>query len=175
MDIKFYFENTELTQQQIADTLGISVKRVFTYIKRNYSKAERGARKSITYRNSKSGELNPSYGKLGVDSRRFKGVCSDSKGYLLIIKPTWYTGRKRSKHIFYHHAVLCEAMGITQIPAGYCVHHCDFNPHNNDFNNLVLLTVGEHTALHAALAGATTISKESTLKWVEARRAARRS
>ena len=72
---------------------------------------------------------------------------------------------------FLHHLVMCEHLGITEIPRGYCVHHCDFNPHNNDIGNLVLLTVGEHSALHQALAGATTISKESTAKWLEAHRA----
>jgi hypothetical protein len=34
------------------------------------------------------------------------------------------------------------------IPKGYCIHHADFNPLNNDISNLVLLTNGEHTALH---------------------------
>ena len=83
------------------------------------------------------------------------------------IEPDWYTGRKGSKHVFSHHVVVCEALGLTAIPKGWVVHHCDENPYNNDFSNLVLLTVADHARLHAALKGSTTISKESTLKWVE--------
>lgn len=171
MDIDYLFQNTELTQQQIADKLGIHWKKVFNYIKNTYSSADRRARKAKCYRNSKLGAKNPSFGLRGEDSRKYVGLVSDSKGYLMLIKPNWYTGRVGSKHVFHHHIVMCEAMGITTIPAGHCVHHCDFNPHNNHIDNLVLLTLGEHTSLHAALAGATTISKESTTKWLEAHRA----
>ena len=32
-----------------------------------------------------------------------KGIVADGKGYLMILKPSWYTGRKGCKHIFYHH------------------------------------------------------------------------
>ena len=171
MDIKELYENTDLTQVSIAAALGIPWKRVYNYIKTNYSTAYRKQRKSRTYRASKLGDLNPSWGLLGEASRKYVGLVSDAKGYLMIIKPTWYTGRVGSKHVFVHHVVVCEALGITQIEKGWCVHHCDFNPHNNEFSNLVLLRTGEHRSLHAALAGVTTISKESTLKWVEAHRA----
>ena len=171
MDIKELYENTELTQAQIAAQLGIPWKRVFNYIKDHYSTAYRKQRKSKTYRNSRIGELNPSYGLRGENSRKYIGEVGDAKGYLMILKPHWYTGRAGSKHVFVHHVVVCEALGMTQIEKGWCVHHCDFNPHNNEFDNLVLLRTGEHMSLHAALAGVTTISKESTLKWVEAHRA----
>lgn len=174
MDIKTLYETTEMTQQQIAEHLGIPWKRVFKFIKANYSAEDRKARKAVRYRNSKLGDLNPMSGKHGTAHPNFVGEVSDSKGYWMALKPAWYTGRKRSKHVFVHHVVVCKAMGLTEIPAGWCVHHCDFNPQNNDFGNLVLLTTAEHCALHAALAGATTISKESTLKWVEARRAGSR-
>lgn len=171
MDIKELYENTELTQAQIAERLGIPWKRVFKYIKANYSAAERKERKAIRYRNSKLGSANPMTGQTGEAHPNFVGVVSDNKGYWMVLKPDWYTGRKRSKHVFEHHVVVCLAMQLTEIPKGCCVHHCDFNPQNNSFDNLVLLTMQEHTALHRVLAGATTISKESTLKWVEARRA----
>ena len=82
-------------------------------------------------------------------------------------RPDWYTGRKGCKHVFTHHLVVCKHLGLTAIPKGWVVHHCDFNPHNNEFNNLVLMTMRDHNKLHRFLAGATTISKESTLKWVE--------
>lgn len=171
MGIKSLYENTELTMQDIASQLGLSYKVVFNYVKDNYSSAYRRNRKAKTYRNSKLGNKNPMRGKFREAHPRYIGVVSDNKGYLMALKPEWYTGRKKSKHVFVHHLVMCEHLGITEIPRGYCVHHCDFNPHNNDIGNLVLLTVGEHSALHAALAGATTISKGSTTKWLEAHRA----
>ena len=168
MDIKYLYENTELTLQQIADRLGVSYKRVFSYVEKNYSKQHRTDRKRNSYRKSKLGTKNPMHGKFGEEHHNFVGVVSDNKGYLMVLKPGWFMGRRRSKHVFQHHVVVCESMGLLSIPAGWCVHHCDKNPHNNSFDNLVLLTVSDHIRLHNALAGATTISKESTLKWVEA-------
>lgn len=168
MDIKTLYENTDLTQREIADKLGISWKRVFLYIKKNYSKAYRIQRKARCYRKSKLGDKNPMFGQFGEAHHNYIGEVSDNKGYLMVLKPDWYTGRKRSKHVFSHHIVVCENLGITEIPAKWCVHHCDKNPYNNDFSNLVLMTLSDHVRLHASLEGATTISKESTLKWVEA-------
>lgn len=169
MDIKYLYETTELTMQQIATKLGLPYKRVFNYVKSNYSTAHRKARKSVCYRNSKMGSSNPSYGLSGENSRKYIGDVSDAKGYLMRIKPEWYTGRVGSKHVFVHHIVVCENMGLTAIPRGWCVHHVDMNPLNNEFDNLVLMTLGDHMSIHAVIrAGATTISKESTLKWVEA-------
>lgn len=168
MDIKYLYENTELTQQQIAAKLNIPWKRVFNYIKANYSSAFRKQRKAACYRNSKQGALNPMQGKCGVSHHNYQGAVSDSKGYLMELKPEWYTGRKGSKHVFQHHIVVCLRLNLTEIPRGWHVHHCDHDPLNNSFDNLVLIKAGDHQRLHRSLAGATTISKESTLKWVEA-------
>ncbi len=168
MDIKYLYENTTLTMQQIAVKLGVPFDRVFKYIKRNYSKEVRKSRKTICYRNSKVGDKNPMSGKVGSLHHMYVGNVSDNKGYLMHLKPSWYTGRVNSKHVFVHSLVVCQFLGLTEIPKGWVVHHCDFNPYNNSFDNLVLLKMGDHIRLHKYLAGATTISKESTLKWVEA-------
>ena len=167
MDIKYLYENTELTQQQIAAKLGIHWKRVFNYVKDNYSSSFRKQRKATSYRNSKLGTLNPMSGKTGEDHHNFIGIVSDNKGYLMVLKPNWYTGRKNSKYVFQHHAEVCIGLGITCVPKGWCVHHVDSNPHNNSFDNLVLCTMSDHQRIHRHFEGATTISKESTLKWVE--------
>ena len=167
MDIKYLYENTELTQQQIAAQLGIPWKRVLNYVKDNYSSSFRKQRKAVSYRNSKLGTLNPMSGKTGEDHHNFIGIVSDSKGYLMVLKPNWYTGRKNSKHVFQHHVEVCTGLGITCVPKGWCVHHVDSNPHNNSFDNLVLCTMSDHQRIHRHFEGATTISKESTLKWVE--------
>jgi hypothetical protein len=172
MDIKHYYENTELTLEQIAARTGTTYKVVWGYVARNYSKQHRQQRKRNSYRLSKMADLNPMYNKLREQHHNYVGQVADGKGYLMVLKPDWYTGRKGSKHVFVHHIVMCGHLGITAIPAGWCVHHCDENPHNNCIDNLVMLTMGEHAALHSWL-GATTISKESTAKWLEARRAAK--
>ncbi len=169
MDIKTLYENTDLTQQEIADRLGIHWKKVFKWVKANYSTEHRKERKARCYRKSKLGDKNPMRGKTGNLHHNFIGEVSDNKGYLMILKPDWYTGRKGSKHVFVHHVVVCLALGITAIPKGWCVHHCDENPYNNKFDNLILVTLRDHARIHSVLLkGATTISKESTAKWLEA-------
>lgn len=168
MDIKTLYENTDLTQQEIADRLGIHWKKVFKWIKSNYSTEYRKERKARCYRKSKLGDKNPMCGKTGSLHHNFIGEVSDNKGYLMILKPDWYTGRRGSKHVFLHHVVVCLALGITAIPKGWCVHHCDENPYNNEFDNLILVTLRDHARIHSVLLkGATTISKESTAKWLE--------
>lgn len=167
MDISYLYENTELTQAQIAAQLNLTERQVYKRIKKLYSSAYRKQRKVKSYRNSKLGNKNPMFNKLREKHHSYIGVVSDNKGYWMCVKPAWYTGRKHSKHVFEHHIVVCENLGLTEIPKGWNVHHCDHNPQNNSFNNLVLLTMSDHSKLHSYLKGATTISKESTLKWVE--------
>ena len=167
-NIKRLYETTELTLQQIADHTSTSYKQVFNFVARRYSREHRTERKRNSYSKSKTGLLNPMYCKMGNEHHNYVGVVGDSKGYLMELKPAGYTGRVRSKHVFQHHIVVCAALELTAVPAGWCVHHVDGNPHNNEFDNLVLMTLSDHQRLHQVLAGATTISKESTLKWVEA-------
>ena len=99
----------------------------------------------------KLGNLNPMKGKTKEKHPNYKGIVEDGKGYLMILKPKWYTGRKGSKHVFYHHVVMCEYLGITEIPEGFVVHHIDQDPKNNDINNLQLMTIQAHTKLHQQL------------------------
>lgn len=167
---KTLFETTAMTYQEIADELGISFHQVLNVVHRSYSAEVIRERKRKNYQKSKLGDLNPMKGVVRTKHHNYVGEVSDGRGYLMILKPEWYTGRKNSNHVFVHHVVICEHMNLTQIPAGYSVHHCDKNPLNNDFSNLVLISNGAHSALHQWLIreGATTISKESTLKWVEA-------
>lgn len=168
--VRHLFYNTESTLEELCANAGISVKAWYSKYKRLFPKDDLKKRKSLNYRKSKLGEKNPMLSKCGESNPMYKGVISDNKSYFLILKPSWYTGRHRSRHIFFHHNVVCENLGITEVPKGYCVHHCNFDHADNRFENLVMLTNGEHKRLHTLLQGATTISKESTLKWVEAHR-----
>lgn len=166
-NIKKLIEETTLTLEQIAAQTGAGNKRT-RRVWMTYPVEFRTARKSGCYRLSKLGANNPMLGKRLHEHHNYIGVVSDGKGYLMAVKPSWYTGRKGSKHVFVHQLVVCEKLCLTAMPMGWAVHHCDENPHNNDFNNLVLMTISDHRRLHSSLKGATTISKESTLKWVEA-------
>lgn len=173
MMLRHLYENTDLTLEQIAESLDTTRKVIGRIINNYYTKEYRLQRKSRCYRNSKLGSKNPAYGRFQEDSVRWK---NDKRGYFTMTKPEWYTGRQRTANIFVHHVVMCEHLGITEIPAGHCVHHCDLNHQNNEIGNLIMMTMAEHTALHQYLRklsaeGATTISKESTAKWLEARRA----
>lgn len=168
--IKHLLETTTLPLSEIRKLVKCRGQLVTDTLK-SYSLTFRHERTTACYRYAKLGENNPMSGKCGVNHHNFKGAISDSKGYLLTLKPEWYTGRKGSKHIFLHSLNYCVEYGLTEIPAGYVVHHCDQNKLNNKVSNLLMMTMGEHAALHHLIEGATTISKESTAKWLEARRA----
>ena len=99
-------------------------------------------------------------------------VTKDSHGmqYIALLKPAWYSGKGFSNDGYVREHILnaCKALGISELPKDFVVHHCDGNTMNNSFDNLVVLPSGMHTALHMNLIrkSATTISKESTLKWL---------
>jgi hypothetical protein len=137
-----------LTLGEIALVLDLSYSTVFRYVKRTYSKEIRDMRKKLCYSYSKLGGKNPMTGKYSELHHNYKGIISDGKGYLMALKPDWYTGRKGCKHVFVHHLVICKALGLTEIPAGFCVHHIDKDPTNNDLSNLQLMTLAAHTRLH---------------------------
>lgn len=159
-EIHWWFENSTMTIQQIADYLGSTYKVVYSYTSKNFSKAFRMERKRLNYKRSKTGELNPMFGKKGDAHHNYIGVVSDNKGYLMRLKPEWYTGRKGSKHIYEHHYQYCVANSLTCIPKGYIVHHKDQDPYNNDPDNLLMMTMSDHTKLHCRLRRAETIRKE---------------
>lgn len=147
--IKELYETTELTLQQIADSVeGATYKIVWSRVHRWYAKDIRDNRKRICYRNSKLGDKNPMFGKMLADHHNYIDECSDGYGYLTIVKPEWYTGRRGSKRVFKHSIVMCEHLGISEIPQGFVIHHIDYDRVNNDLINLALMTISAHTRLH---------------------------
>lgn len=137
-----------LTKQQVADELGCSVGRVTKIWDETFPLVQLKEHKSANYARSKYGEKNPMLGKFGEDHPGYKGVIDDCKGYKIILKPNWYTGRPGSRHVFHHHVVMCEALGITEIPEGWDVHHIDEDKTNNDLGNLSLMIKPAHQKLH---------------------------
>lgn len=157
------FSNTDSTINDICSAVKLPNYMVQVVLNKHFTQEQRDRRKSRLYRISKLGVNNPMTGKKGDLHPNYKGLVEDGKGYLMILRPDWYTGKTGHKYIFYHHYVLCEALGLTQIPKGYVVHHIDYNKKNNDISNLALMTMGAHTRLHSLeskLQGAETIHKE---------------
>ena len=171
MDTKYYFEHTFVPLEDIPAKVGRGMRYVRQYVADNYTKEERRARSKECYRRSKMGTKNPMMGKYGDEHHNYLTTPkSDAKGYLIVLKPEWYTGRKGSKHVFQHSAIWCAFMGLTEVPTDTVIHHCDQNPLNNSFDNLLGVSRAEHKMIHDWIGGATTISKESTAKWLEAHR-----
>jgi hypothetical protein len=145
------YANTTLSKEEIADKLGVTFATVQHRIQRHMSKKDRKKYKTVRYSSSKLGHNNPMKGKFKEDHHNYVGLCEDGKGYLLVLKPEWFTGKKKSKHIFQHHAVLLKHLRMTELPLGYCVHHMDGDKKNNDVSNLQLMTIGDHRRLHASV------------------------
>lgn len=142
------YANTDLSVQQIQKQVNMRYNRVWSVIRGNFSEEFIANRKHTEYAKSKFGEKNPMYGKKGAEHHNYKGVVSDGKGYLMCLKPNWYTGREGSRHVFVHTVVMCEALGLTEMPKGWIVHHIDGDKHNNDINNLALMMNAAHVKLH---------------------------
>lgn len=146
------FKNTDAPMAQIAKESKLEYYKVLKILGDNFSEAEIANRESKLYRKSKLGSNNPAYGLQGEQTSQYKGgIVSDGQGYLMVKKPQWYTGRKGSDYVFYHSVVMCEALGLTEIPKGFVVHHIDMDPHNNLISNLALLDMGAHSKLHSML------------------------
>jgi hypothetical protein len=146
--IKDLYETTFKTMEEIAKECEVGFKVVFNFVKKTYTEEYRRIRKSECYRKSRMGELNPMFGKTGDAHHRFQGACLDGKGYVLILKPEWYTGRKGSKHVFLHSVIVCLKLGLTELPARFVVHHIDGDTLNNSIDNLALMTIEAHRRLH---------------------------
>lgn len=143
------FEHTNTSLHDICKQAKIKYYELQEVLNEFYTEEFQNNRKSHLYALSKMGDKNPMKGKVGELHQNYKGIVSDGKGYLMCLKPDWYTGRKGSKHVFVHTIVMCEALGLTELPKGFEIHHIDGNKHNNDITNLALITNVGHTKLHS--------------------------
>lgn len=67
------------------------------------------------------------------------------RGYLLIYVPKGTDEWKKGWR-YYHHWVWEKATG-KRIEKGFCIHHKDRNPKNNNIENLQYMTIAEHDRL----------------------------
>ena len=71
----------------------------------------------------------------------------NSKGYMTVPAPTWYTGRL-SGNVCEHIIIACKAAGITRLPSGHDVHHIDCDRLNNSPANLIIVSDSTHRKIH---------------------------
>lgn len=115
----------------------------------NFSEEYRNRRKSSLYSLSKLGDKNPMKSRTGEAHPNYKGFVDDGNGYLMVKKPEWYTGRAGSDYVFYHSVVMCEYLGLTELPRGFVIHHIDGDKRNNDISNLALVSLSGHGKIHS--------------------------
>lgn len=143
------FLYTDHTLNDICKQSKVSYFDLQQVLNEKFSQKQQDDRKSRLYRKSKLGDKNPMKNCKGENHHGYKGIISDGNGYQQCLKPDWYTGRVGSEHVFYHHVVVCQALGLSEIPKGFCVHHIDGNKSNNDISNLSLMTISAHSKLHS--------------------------
>ena len=143
------FTNSNIRMKDICSELKVPDYVVQKVIRENFTEAEINRKHAICYRNSKLGNRNPMKGFTGEHHFNYKGYVEAGQGYLMMLKPDWYTGRKRSEYVFVHNVVMCYELGMSEIPKGFVVHHIDLNKKNNDPSNLALMSCSAHSKLHA--------------------------
>jgi hypothetical protein len=148
--VKCYLSEERPIIQDVAKRFKLTQHTVQAMLKLVLSEKERERERALRLSRSKQGAKNPMKGKFGEKHPLFKGGVTDGKGYSLVLKPDWFTGRKGTKYVFEHHAVFCKAVGLTEIPEGFAIHHIDEDPMNNRIDNLALVTAGGHRRLHKA-------------------------
>ena len=130
-----------LTVTSIAEELKTTHQTVGVALKRALSPEEYRALKAVRYSASKTGEKNPMLGKTGDQHPNWQGECEDGRGYLTCL----HNGQR----VFVHRKVMMEALGLSELPPSWVVHHIDGNPKNNTLDNLALATKAGHNAIHA--------------------------
>lgn len=68
--------------------------------------------------------------------------------YILLKAPSDYPGKKyRDRYAYEHTIVWWQNTGFVP-PAGYIIHHKNENKHDNNFENLELISTSSHTEKH---------------------------
>lgn len=141
--------DSDLTQAEIGAKCRCRHSKVPKVFREAYGEKALEMRQKYTVSKRKLGANNPMFGKTGENHHNYIGRASDHKGYYTVVRPPWYYSRAR--RVFEHHVVYCEHNNLKCIPEGMEVHHLDFDPSNNNIENLILLSKGDHIKLHRFL------------------------
>lgn len=109
------------------------------------SKACDGFRKKTMY----EGDNNPNYGNRGALNPIYKGGSITQYGYRRVSMPDHPNAGKRGE-ILEHRLVMSTYLGRPLLSEEH-VHHKDGNKLNNDISNLEIISLEEHSRLHAKL------------------------
>lgn len=153
-----YCAEDKPTMKDLASRFRIGLKSVRSALYTHLTEDQRKSEAALRYSRTKLGALNPMTGKYGALHHNFVGAASDHKGYLTVLRPPFMT-QGTSKRVFQHHAVMCEALGLSGIPEGFHVHHINGDKTDNRLENLCLASASGHVALHRS----TPRSEELTL------------
>lgn len=134
------------------------------YLIKNYSSTSNhillenlpGRTKNAIYKKAKklnlsAGQLkrfeDRSYSKRGEKASNWNGGrMKTKKGYVLLLIPGHHRAEKTG-YVF-EHIVVWENANHSLLKDGYCVHHKNGVKDDNRPENLIALTLGEHSALH---------------------------
>lgn len=148
--VDLYLSEKKPTVKEVAAAMSVNFHTVQEMLRRGIREEELRKEKALRYSRSKIGSQNPMSGKTGDMHHNHKGrLFCDPNGYVLVLKPDWYTGRPMSKHVYEHQVVMAQMLGLTEVPENMVVHHIDEDRANNSSNNLALVTPEAHRFLHA--------------------------
>lgn len=91
-------------------------------------------------------------------------LVEDGNGFMMCEKPEWYTGRAKSKHVYYHNVVMCASIGLTEIPKGFVVRHLDGDKRNNSISNLVLMSISADPKLASIENNLAKVQRSETIR-----------
>lgn len=97
---------------------------------------------------SKLGNNNPMTGRTGTKHHNHKSSYITSSGYRMVDVPDWWEGSTKASKYLEHIINGCEKYGLTRPTKGYVFHHIDEDKLNNLPDNLQMLSIAEHMALH---------------------------
>lgn len=99
------------------------------------------------YGRNRSGKNHPLYGKKGIDNPNTRKIGSKmytkTNGILIKTINGWKS----------EHTIIAEVILERKLKSKEMVHHIDGNSFNNNYNNLLICTIGYHCGIHNKIRG----------------------